>query len=137
MCFDTNLLSSWEMATVGHPLSDLINLIGPFLFTESDLDPQPSFRPGATPGLPTKEQVVEWYAEAARWDPKPVLVWGSAFGIFRNSVIIQGVAARCALKQASSAVAHEIVAKLKPFANHAYQLVGKARKGTRGIDARL
>lgn len=124
------------MATIGHPLSDLINLLGPFLFTESGLDPQPAFHPGATPGLPSKRQVVEWYAEAAGWDPNPDLAWGSAFGIFRNSVIIQGVAARCALRQATSVVSDEIVAKLQPFGKHAYQLVRQAKtrhfwKGTR------
>ena len=66
------------MATIGHPLSDLINVTTPFLLHEMETsDSQEAFRPGVTPGLPTKEQVIEWYAEIAGWDPKPDLVWGT------------------------------------------------------------
>lgn len=113
------------MATVGHPLSDLINVTTPFLNAENGPDPQSAFLPGATPGLPTKEQLVEWYKEVAGWDPKPDLIWGAAFGTFRSSVIFQGIAARYAVRQASSPHAKEYAAKMKPFAEHAYQLVKK------------
>ncbi|KAL9005055.1 MAG: hypothetical protein Q9188_002162 [Gyalolechia gomerana] len=61
--------------------------------------------------------------EVAGWDPSPETGWGDAFGVFRNSVIMQGIAARYATRQASSARAGEYAAQLKPFGELAWFLV--------------
>jgi aminoglycoside phosphotransferase (APT) family kinase protein len=114
------------MATIGHPLSDLVNVCTPFLTAESGPDPHKGFVPGATPGLPTREQVVEWYTEVSGYDAKPDLVWGAAFGMFRSSVIFQGIAARYASRQASSAAAKTYADRMHPFGEYAYLLVKKS-----------
>ncbi|KAL2020667.1 hypothetical protein VTK56DRAFT_8063 [Thermocarpiscus australiensis] len=55
----------WEMATIGHPLSDLSNLLTPY-FT-AGLDPRrsvnvhPGFLPRATRGLPTPDEITTLY----------------------------------------------------------------------------
>lgn len=101
----------WEMATIGHPLSDFVNLVGPYTWSMGNSELQggsgstrsrPEFKPGATPGLPTIEQVVQWYREESGYDVQQDLLWGSAFGGFRGAVIMQGIAARYANRQASS-----------------------------------
>lgn len=121
-------MCSWEMSTIGHPLSDLCNLLTPFTTATSSKARSigrgsEDFLPERTPGLPTKEQCVEWYHEVAGWDPKSDLTWGEAFGIYRGSIIMQGIAARHALRQASSARATEYAVQMRPFADVAWDLV--------------
>jgi aminoglycoside phosphotransferase (APT) family kinase protein len=115
------------MSTIGHPLSDLVNVITPFLTTIEGPNGYGSFKPGTTPGLPTQKQAVEWYREVAEWDPAPDLPWGAAFGFFRNNVIMQGIAARHALRQASSAKAKDYADMMNPFAEFTWALVKKAK----------
>jgi aminoglycoside phosphotransferase (APT) family kinase protein len=115
------------MSTIGHPLSDFINAITPFLTAAGAPDGQDGFKPGATPGLPNQEQVIEWYAEVAGWNPALDLPWGAAFGMFRNSVIMQGIAARYALRQASSAKAKDYADMMGPFAEFAWTFVERAK----------
>ncbi|MCJ1227423.1 hypothetical protein MMC12_004078 [Toensbergia leucococca] len=74
-------------------------------------------------GLPTRPQCIDWYAGIAGWDPRADLGWGDAFGVFRNSVIMQGIAARYAMRQASSAKAKEYAVEMVPFGNFAWVLV--------------
>lgn len=121
------------MATIGHPLSDVTNLIGPFITTASPKALKigrgnQAFIPGAVPSLPTKEKLLEWYAEVAGWDPRPELVWGEAFNTYRGAVIMQGIAARYALRQASSLKAMEYGSQMKPFAEIGWDLVQEAKK---------
>ena len=120
----------WEMATVGHPLSDLCNLTSPY-YQDSPVRSAASFHPSAIPGLPTREDCTRWYSEVAGWDPTPDLSWGDAFFCFRLSVIVQGIAARNARRQASSAVAGEYAKFMVPVAlltwNLVKQVQGKAR----------
>ena len=118
------------MATIGHPLSDLANLLNPYVLA---INPQgtrshPDFIPGATPGLPTEEQAIKWYAEVAGWDPAPDMTWGAAFGMLRTCVIMQGIAARYALRQASSANAKSYADMMVPFGELAWSLVRKAKE---------
>jgi aminoglycoside phosphotransferase (APT) family kinase protein len=118
----------WEMATIGHPLSDLANMLGPYTTAEKKGAEgagrsNKAFRRGATPGLPTKEQCAQWYSEAAGWDPSPDLKWGEAFGIYRGCIIMQGIAARYALRQASSERAMEYGKGMKPWAEVSWTLI--------------
>lgn len=120
----------WEMATVGHPLSDLCNLTSPYILDGTD-SRVAHFKPNAIPGLPSREDVVRWYTEAAGWDPTPDLLWGDAFFTFRSSVIMQGIAARYALRQASSARAKDYGGRTKPFALEAWGRVQKVQEQSR------
>ncbi|KAL8682753.1 MAG: hypothetical protein Q9186_001264 [Xanthomendoza sp. 1 TL-2023] len=127
----------WEMSTLGHPLSDLSNLLSPFTFarqppTEAlSSRTNPAFSPSAaTPGLPSRSKCMEWYADVAGWDPSAESGWGDAFGVFRNSVIMQGIAARYALRQASSAQAKGYAVQMRPFGEFAWGLVSNLKQQT-------
>jgi aminoglycoside phosphotransferase (APT) family kinase protein len=120
------------MATIGHPLSDLVNLISPYLTAVSAEAlaigrGSKAFQPGMTDGLPSREELISWYQEVAEWDPKPDLRWGDAFGIFRGSVIMQGIAARYATRQASSTRAQDYAVQMKPWAEMGWKLIEKLK----------
>ena len=118
----------WEMSTIGHPLSDLSNLLSPYTVATFPGVGSSSFQaPHRPEGLPSCEECMAWYAEGAGWDPRPESKFGEAFGVFRNSVIVQGIAARLALRQASSAQAKEHAVQLKPFGEFAWTLVQEAK----------
>lgn len=127
------------MSTIGHPLSDLVNLTTPYQiqaasahsFNTSSLRSQPEFAPGALPGLPSQAQLIKWYSEVAGWDASPELKWGVAFGFFRATCIYQGIAARWAVRQASSEKARENAEARHPMAALAWATVQEARDGSR------
>ncbi|KAJ2968110.1 hypothetical protein NUW58_g10293 [Xylaria curta] len=130
------------MSTVGHPLSDLGNLLLPFYTYKSTNASSPNadaFLPGVTPGLPTPDIILAWYKEAAGWDPRPEMHWAMAFAIFRFSAIAQGIAARYATRQASSAEAQRYARTFKPLGELAWSLVeqeiAKSRTATKGSTA--
>jgi hypothetical protein len=56
------------------------------------------------------------------------MTWGEAFGIYRGSIIMQGIAARYALRQASSARAQEYAVQMRPFATVGWDLVQQCQK---------
>jgi len=119
----------WEMSTIGHPLSDLINLTTPYyLINQTRIRNLPAFQEGATPGLPTQKDLIKWYAEVAGWDPSPDLTWGIAFGFFRATCIYQGIAARWAVRQASSAKARDHAQARHPMAQLAWDHVQRAQQ---------
>ena len=124
----------WELSTLGHPLSDLCNLLSPYVLgsgfgpaaddakapdSGSDSDLASVAAAAAvftgTPGVPTRDEAVRIYQQAAaaaaaaagRWAGSmgANLDWGLAFMLCRNSVITQGISARHARRQASSASA--------------------------------
>ncbi|KAL2374934.1 hypothetical protein RJ035_002199 [Blastomyces gilchristii] len=117
----------WEMATIGHPLSDLANLVSPYAHV-AGAPGNTSFSPDSIPGLPTRDDVMRWYSEAAGWDPRAEMTWGDAFHGFRGSVIMQGIAARYALRQASSARASEYAEQMRPFALATWDKVRKLQE---------
>ncbi|KAI9692947.1 MAG: hypothetical protein M1822_004942 [Bathelium mastoideum] len=124
----------WEMSTIGHPLSDLVNLLTPFTTASSPIARRigrgsEAFLPGRCPGMPKREQLTQWYSDIAGWDPRSEMLWGDAFGIFRGSIIMQGIAARHALRQASSARAIEYAVQMAPFAEVGWGLVQKIVDG--------
>lgn len=137
------MVTSWEMSTVGHPLSDLSNLLSPYCFAESPPDSalssrtNPAFKLGEeTPGLPQRFQCLKWYADVAHWDPVAEIDWGDAFAFFRNSVIMQGIAARYALRQASSAKAKEIGDLMGPYGDFTWGLIERWEERQSGKNTR-
>jgi aminoglycoside phosphotransferase (APT) family kinase protein len=142
LCRDMMLIwCSWEMSTIGHPLSDLSNLIVPWTISAFSLErrnshpafapvPSPSF--SATqlaPGLPTREECIQWYKEVASWDPAPELGWSTAFAMWRDSIIFQGIASRYAVRQASSLEAKKVGMEMRPAAEICWELVRRVREG--------
>ncbi|KIV99689.1 uncharacterized protein PV09_08680 [Verruconis gallopava] len=104
----------WEMATEGHPLSDLMNLISPFSWsfkrmpmlveyslTEDLRELHEKFSSGNVDGIPSAEECFDWYQNVAGWDPREGVDWALAFSNFRTAVIMQGIAARLLKGQAS------------------------------------
>ncbi|KMU86467.1 acyl-Coenzyme A dehydrogenase family protein [Coccidioides immitis H538.4] len=71
----------WEMATIGHPLSDFCNLTSPYIHTGGHPG-STEFSPEAAPGLPTREECVQWYSNIAGWNPTSEVIWGDAFPRF-------------------------------------------------------
>ncbi|KAK0902032.1 hypothetical protein LTR91_017738 [Friedmanniomyces endolithicus] len=128
----------WEMSTIGHPLADLTNVLGPWTVSNATtswprihadaafLSPSRSGSKAAEfPGLPSREEVVGWYEEAVGWRvPAGELEWATGFALFRDSVIFQGIAARWAVRQASSEKAMVYGREMGPFAEMAWALVG-------------
>ena len=132
------------MSTIGHPLSDLSNLLSPYTFAEnpptsalSARTNQAFFSSSQTPGLPLRSQCVQWYAEVAGWDPAPEVDWGDAFATFRNGVIMQGIAARYALRQASSEKAKEIGDLMGPYGDFAWGLIEEWKSKQARVKANL
>lgn len=125
------------MSTIGHPLSDLANALMPFSSARTAHGPPETriphahtgFLPGATPGLPPPDQLASIYATAAglgsgRWDGmERELNWAEAFATFRLSAICQGIAARAAVRQATSAKAQEHAMARGPVAELAWALI--------------
>jgi aminoglycoside phosphotransferase (APT) family kinase protein len=130
----------WEMATIGHPLADLTNLLSGWTISnatpswprkhadEAFLDPgHPQSTKKDFPGLPTHAQCVEWYRTDSGFAVSPQdLAWATAFALFRDSIIFQGIAARYAARQASSASAKEYGEERVPFARMARDKVHEA-----------
>ncbi|KAJ6786701.1 hypothetical protein PWT90_08788 [Aphanocladium album] len=124
----------WEMATVGHPLSDVCNFLTQFYLARSPGNAHPeskAFLPGQTPGMPQPEQIIKWYSAVSDYNPLPELNWGAAFSIYKLAGVLQGIAARYAMRQASSAQAKSHADGRIPMAELGWQLAQLAQKGGR------
>ncbi|KAE8381827.1 kinase-like domain-containing protein [Aspergillus bertholletiae] len=118
----------WEMATIGHPLSDIVNLLSP-IFQESGPG-APVLRDGSRntmPGLPSLEESLRWYHESG-YEVRPDLDWGIAFAHFRGCVIAQGIAARYVTGQSKSPGAKEWADSLDSRAQIMWETVKKLRE---------
>ncbi|KAI1842414.1 hypothetical protein JX266_011455 [Neoarthrinium moseri] len=113
----------WEMSTIGHPLSDVVNLAYPYFTAGLSPLSNAAFIPGVTPGLPSSDEILGWYSEVAGWDPKPEMNWAVAFGVFRSAAILQGIAARVAQRQATSEQAKKYADAFKPSGEKAWELI--------------
>jgi aminoglycoside phosphotransferase (APT) family kinase protein len=69
----TCMFNSWEMSTIGHPLSDISNLLTPYFTTRLDprrsVNVHPGFLPRATRGLPTPDEITTLYFSVASSAP--------------------------------------------------------------------
>lgn len=142
----------WEMSTIGHPLSDVVNLLSPFTMAlnmshpnNQDLDfpyfpDREKFLPGKTPGLPSYEELLAWYVEenGGTYDPRPDMSWGAAFGQLRGAAIMQGIAARVARRQASSEVAHRYAGSFRGLGELTWRLIEEEKaKGSEKAKSKL
>jgi aminoglycoside phosphotransferase (APT) family kinase protein len=141
-----NAISRLTVHHTGHPYADLTNLIQPWTISTStpswprvhaDTAFLPSSHPkstsGSFPGLPTKAEAVQWYSETAGFEvPDKELAWATAFALFRDSVIFQGIAARYAVRQASSDKAMTYGKEMKPFAEMAWEKLKETESQGKG-----
>lgn len=135
----------WEMVTIGHPLADFTNLTQPWTISNTTdswprkhgdlafLDPSDSKSTRKQhPGLPTREECMRWYQEDVGFSvSEKDLAWATAFALFRDAIIFQGIAARYAVRQASSASAKDYAKERAPFAEMAWQKVQEAKNTSR------
>jgi aminoglycoside phosphotransferase (APT) family kinase protein len=126
----------WEMATIGHPLSDLVNLTAPWSWVGRDIggakNDTEAFRDGVTPGLPLLKDAVRWYSEESGYHPGLELAWGDAFGGFRGAIIMQGIAARYARRQASGMTAKNYASQMPLYGEWAFGLVEELKRKSAG-----
>lgn len=83
----------WEMATVGDPLMDLSGALAYWIQADDD-DTFQSFRrqPSNAPGMLTRAEVVDYYAEATGREMSPRRwTFYEVFGLFRLAVIAQQI----------------------------------------------
>ena len=59
----------------------------------------------------------------------PEMAWALAFSVFRLAAVCQGIAARVATRQASSAEARRYAAAMTPLAGVAWDMVQRAQAG--------
>ena len=117
--------TSWELSTIGHPLSDLSHLLMPYcLAHDPALQPYDlsTFRPGHTEGQPTLEQMQLWYAEESGYKLGGDLKYGIAFNMFKSAIWCQGIAARIAMAQSKNKQAGRYAQMARPFAELAWKL---------------
>lgn len=120
----------WELCTVGSPLADLGNMTIPFNYPPlSDEDQETLGKsgsqqiglaglPSSETGIPTRDDLEAWWVQGMNkgyqahgrtgqpWAyPIPNMPWVRSWMLFRLAIILQGIAARAALGQASSATA--------------------------------
>ncbi|KAL5332490.1 kinase-like domain-containing protein [Aspergillus crustosus] len=118
----------WEMATLGHPLSDFVSLVAPFLpHTWASSPPPTNPNLDLNLNLPTLTECLYLYASSG-YDARGDLTWGRAFAGFRGAVIMQGIAARYARRQASSAGAKEFGSMAWPTAEGVWGLVTEMKE---------
>ncbi|TVY82191.1 Acyl-CoA dehydrogenase family member [Lachnellula suecica] len=100
----------WEISSFGHPISDLAHFLTCNVAASVGVINRRSslFIVGVTPGLPSADEVLGWYKEFTGWDPRPDLAWASAFDMLKLSVICQGIKARKAFGQSSTAAEEHI-----------------------------
>ncbi|KAJ1648812.1 hypothetical protein IWQ61_009899 [Dispira simplex] len=99
----------WELSTLGHPGSDLANLLMPFNMDHNLTHvPLRGFVGAPTEvvrGLPTQTDLLARYTRRTGMQVQKYWYFNVAFAFFRLAVISQGIAARVMKKQASSAQA--------------------------------
>ncbi|KAI9490368.1 kinase-like domain-containing protein [Zychaea mexicana] len=115
----------WELSTIGHPLSDLSNLLQPFYVPAKSNLVMRGFKNSTEPlPIPPSDELMQAYCNTVG-SPYPIDRWlfAVAFSFFRLAVITQGIAARVARKQASSAEAKTYAAMFKPVAALGLEIV--------------
>jgi len=88
-----------------------------------------SFTAQTTKGsYPSVNTVLDWYAVEAGWDPTLDYPFAEAFCLWRTSIISQGIAARNARGQASSAEAQSYGQKMFPLGELAWLTVERCER---------
>lgn len=115
-------LLDWELSTIGHPLSDLANLLLPWYIPgQNGIS---GFWGVARPiPVPEANDLIREYCRLCN-RPYPIKNWKFCivFAFFRLAVIMQGIAARVKRNQASSGFANKIASLFLPTSMMAYSI---------------
>ncbi|KAF9348423.1 hypothetical protein BGX26_000165 [Mortierella sp. AD094] len=124
----------WELSTIGHPFSDLANLVNPYYVPNID-GPMGGLRgiPDKDLPIPPVSQLLERYCQQTS-RPFPIENWMFciAFSFFRLSVILHGIKARVARGQASSADAVVYAALVESVAGLALEIARDEKQKNAG-----
>eukprot|EP00158_Paraphelidium_tribonemae_P007212 Partr_v1_DN28155_c0_g1_i1_m55989 putative Acyl-CoA dehydrogenase family, member len=123
--FDIRAVIDWELCTIGHPLSDLANMLIPFLMDRDEFGVvQRGLRDCVDPSIPSLEVLLKRYcSNTGRQYPIQDWRFCMAFSLFRMSVILQGVAARINTGQATSAQAEMYASMAVPSAMKSWSII--------------
>ncbi|MDP8995374.1 MAG: phosphotransferase [Pseudomonadota bacterium] len=114
----------WELSTLGHPLADfsyhLMMYRMPDALGRCDL---------AALNIPSEHDYVAAYCRRTGREGLPDLDFYLAFNLFRLAAIIHGIKGRLARGNASSAHAGEMVKRLEPLADLAWEQARRAGAG--------
>ena len=112
----------WELSTLGHPLADLANMLQPF-YISGNFAGINGLQGRDDCGV-TVDELLKYYCMlTGRRYTIDGWQFCLAFSFFKMSVILQGVAARSLMGQASSARAKEFGALTGPFAEFAWRII--------------
>ncbi|CCG83047.1 Phosphotransferase enzyme family domain protein [Taphrina deformans PYCC 5710] len=127
----------WELSTIGHPLSDLANLLQPHGLPSGGESSLTGFAGrDDLQGVPTLSEAHTRYSAVTQWNPATNWTFAEAFAHLRLAVITQGIAARVARKQASSLKAIHHAQLFKPLGELAWMII-KADSTTQYEKAKL
>lgn len=115
----------WELSTLGDPLADLAHWAMFYDLTPAQMGGLAGLDMAAL-GLPDRAAFLEAYV-AAGGCAAPLTNWHRAFAMFRMSVILEGITARAAAGQATSADARAVGALAPDFAALAEGLLASDR----------
>ncbi|KAI0776246.1 kinase-like protein [Trametes elegans] len=130
----------WELCTLGSPLADLANLTQPWLIPKGVFHERGqvffAFKDNAADAPIAVEELEREYCRVTRYPwPIPEMVFARSWNLFRSAVIMQGIAARYARRQASSERAHLYVQGFPIMGELAYRTLVEA--GVAGPKAKL
>ncbi|CAJ0838076.1 14606_t:CDS:2, partial [Entrophospora sp. SA101] len=116
----------WELSTIGHPLSDLANLLMQFYASENAVKPLIGLKDAPNLLIPSADELIyEYCIKTKRKFPIPNFEYAIVFSFFRLAVITQGIAACIAHKQASSSEAQNYARMFKPISLIALEIIEK------------
>ena len=112
----------WELSTLGHPLADLGYVTMEY---NADFYGEVSMRnPNlADLGLPSQEELVQWYCEFSGRDKIDNWAFYVAYNLFRSAAIVQGVYKRGLDGNASSTTALEYKDECRNRVDRAWEIV--------------
>ncbi|OMH79382.1 Acyl-CoA dehydrogenase family member 11 [Zancudomyces culisetae] len=145
----------WELSTIGNPRADLINMTQLFRHSTkpAEVDERPlnvilkeaeenyitkinDFR---YEGIQSQQELVELYCKLTnRAYPLSGFEYASVFGLFRNSIIYHGIAARYANGQATSTYAKQVAVFAPGTILLAATIMDRAKKSEQNVvDSKL
>ncbi len=111
----------WELSTIGNPLADFTNLL--MQWVNGAISAIPDYE---ETGIPSLQEVVDYYCKLTGRDGLPDLNWYFAYNIFRLAGICQGIVGRARDGTANSPQAAAMEARVPLLGEAAWKFAVKA-----------
>ena len=111
----------WELSTIGNPLADFSNLL--MQWVNGGISAIPDYE---KTGIPSMDEVVDYYCQLTGRDGLPDLNWYFAYNIFRLAGICQGIVGRARDGTANSPQAAAMEARVPLLGEAAWRFAVKA-----------